>query len=316
VRILAIDGGGIRGLIPARTLAHLEAATGRAIPELFDLVAGTSTGGILACALTAPARDDPGRPRHRAADLPGLYLTEGPAIFRRSLAWRLRSADGLLEEKHEARGLDAALERYLGDAMLSTTLAKVLVTTYDLTRREPFFFKSWRTAEEGREARLTDVARATSSAPTYFEPLLWHPPDGSAPRSLVDGGVFATNPAMCAWAEAERLAGDERHVVLSLGTGALTEPIAHERAAGWGLAQWIRPLIDVVFDGVADTVGYQLEHLVDDDRRLRLQPDLPRDVGLDDASPDALALLDEVAAAQLRDHGAALERFAERHLVR
>ncbi|PTL56582.1 patatin [Paraconexibacter algicola] len=315
VRILAIDGGGIRGLVPARALARLEAVTGRPVADLFDLVAGTSTGGILACALTARAAD--GGPRHAAAVLPELYLTEGPRIFRRSLGRRLGSLDGLIDERHDAAGLEDALERYLGGgALLSQARPRLLVTTYDLEAREPFLFKSWRTAEEGREARLTDVARATAAAPTYFEPLAWRSPDGGPARSLVDGGVFATNPALCAYAEAERLAPGEPHVVLSLGTGSAQRPIRHEDARGWGLARWIRPVIDIVFDGVADTVEYQLEHLLGE-RQLRLQLDLPRDVALDDASPAALATLDAVAQDLLDGPaGRALEAFAAARLVR
>lgn len=315
MRILAIDGGGIRGLIPARVLEQLEASTGRPVADLFDLVAGTSTGGILACALTARGAD--GGPRHRAGVLPELYLTEGPGIFRRSLGRRLTSLDGLIDERHDAAGLERVLDRYLGGgALLSQASPKLLVTTYDLHAREPFLFKSWRTAEEGREALLTDVARSTAAAPTYFEPLEWRSPDGGPTRSLVDGGVFATNPALCAYAEAQRLAPDEDHVVLSLGTGRLQEPIRHEDARDWGLARWIRPVIDIVFDGVADTVEYQLEHLAGD-RQLRLQTLLPRDVALDDASPPALAVLDDVASGILAGPlGRRLAAFAQDHLVR
>jgi len=314
VRVLAIDGGGIRGLIPARVLEQLEASLERPVAELFDLVAGTSTGGILACTLTARGAD--GAPRHEAGALPELYLTEGPGIFRRSLGRRLGSLDGLIDERHDAQGLERALDRYLGGgALLSRASPKLLVTTYDLQARELFLFKSWRTAEEGREALLTDVARATAAAPTYFEPLLWRSPDGGPQRSLVDGGVFATNPALCAYAEAERLAPGEDHVVLSLGTGRLQEPIRHEDARGWGLARWIRPVIDVVFDGVADTVEYQLAHLLGD-RQLRLQTLLPRDVALDDASPAALATLEDVASGLLAGpQGRRLEAFAREHLV-
>src|SRR5215212_8478492 len=91
VRILAIDGGGIRGLIPAVVLADLERRTGRRIAELFDLIAGTSTGGILACGLTRPAPDGTGGPAFSAADLIGLYESEGPEIFHRSLLKRIES---------------------------------------------------------------------------------------------------------------------------------------------------------------------------------------------------------------------------------
>jgi predicted acylesterase/phospholipase RssA len=184
MRVLSIDGGGIRGIIPALVLAEVESRTGRRAAELFDLVAGTSTGGILACALT---RADP----QSAAELVELYRTEGPKIFRRSLGQRVRSAGGLLEEKHDDAALDDALSRYLGSRRLSDATTRVLVTAYDLQGRQPYFFKSWR---EDRDGPLRVVARATAAAPTYFEPVEY------GGRSLIDGGVFATNPAMCAYA--------------------------------------------------------------------------------------------------------------------
>ena len=295
MRVLSIDGGGIRGIIPALVLADLEARTGRRVAELFDLVAGTSTGGILACALTKPQPQS-------AAELVELYRTEGPRIFRRSLAQRIRSAEGLVEEKHDDAALEDALTRYLGSGRLSDATTRVLVTAYDLQAREPHIFKSWRA---DRDAPLRLVARATAAAPTYFEPVL----DG--PRSLIDGGVFATNPAMCAYAEAVVLEGAPPRFVLSLGTGSQTRAILHEDAAGWGLVQWVRPVIDVVFDGVSDTVEYQLQHLMPPGSVVRLQTQLDRaSDALDDASPQNLALLEEQARALVARSGAALDAAA------
>ncbi|MBA2349835.1 MAG: patatin-like phospholipase family protein [Solirubrobacterales bacterium] len=290
MRVLSIDGGGIRGIIPALVLTEIEARTGRQVHELFDLVAGTSTGGVLACALTRPGAAP-------ARELVELYRTEGPRIFHRSAAHRLRSADGLLEEKYDDRALVDALDRYLGDGLLSEATTRTLVTAYDLEARAPHFFKSWRHDLDGPRPQ---VARATAAAPTYFEPLRL------GAMSLVDGGVFATNPAMCAYAESVRLHGLPPSFVLSLGTGSQMRPIHHEQAASWGLVQWVRPVIDVVFDGVSDTVSYQLERLMPDDRVVRLQTDLDlASDALDDASPRNLGLL-ELQARRLieRESGA------------
>lgn len=292
MRVLSIDGGGIRGIIPALVLTEVEQRTGRRIAELFDLVAGTSTGGILACALTRPGAAP-------AAELVELYRTEGPKIFRRSLAQRVRSADGLLEEKHDDGALEDALARYLGAGRLSQATTKVLVTAYDLQAREPHFFKSWRAELDGP---LRIVARATSAAPTYFEPL------EVGPRSLIDGGVFATNPAMCAYAEVVRLQGAPPRFVLSLGTGSQMRPILQRDAASWGLVQWVRPVIDVVFDGVSDTVEYQLDQLMDAGSVVRLQTMLDRaSDALDDASARNLELLEEQARELIAREDAAID---------
>jgi patatin-like phospholipase/acyl hydrolase len=297
VRLLCIDGGGIRGIIPALVLAELERRTGRRIADMFDLVAGTSTGGILACALTVP---DP-KP---AAELVELYRTQGPRIFRRSLWQRVSSADGLLEEKHDDAELERALRDELRDVRLSEATTRVLVTAYDLVARKPYFFKSWR---REREAPMVDVARATSAAPTYFEP---HPLGG---RSLIDGGVFATNPAMCAYAEAQRLAPGEACFIVSLGTGEQTRSIAHDDAAGWGLVEWVRPVIDVVFDGVADAVDYQLRHLCQAGDYVRLQTVLDRaSDALDDASARNIELLSDQARDLIAERDDDLAAIARR----
>ncbi len=293
MRILSIDGGGIRGLIPAVVLAEVERRTGRRVAELFDLVAGTSTGGILACALTAPSAEDPSRPRFTAAELSALYEEEGPRIFSRSLLKRIFSVEGFIDERYEADGLDAALERYLGDVRLSDALTQVFITAYDLQERTPFFFRSSRARTDpgGHDFTMAAAARATSAAPTYFEPVEVRAPDGSA-YPLIDGGVFAINPAMCAYAEVLRDPATEVELVASLGTGALIRPIPLAKARWWGQLQWARPLLDAVFDGVADTVDFQLSTLLRDGGYVRLQTalDLASD-DLDDASRENLAKL-------------------------
>ena len=310
--ILSIDGGGIRGLIPALVLAEIEERAGRPSAELFDLVAGTSTGGIIAAAVAAPGPE--GGAPHSARDLVALYRDEGPGIFSRSLGRRITSGLGLLEEKYDDDALVAALRRYLGEARISGALTRVLLTAYELETRAPYFVKSWRTVEEPeRDIRLWEAARATAAAPTYFEPALIEPPGGGAKLSLVDGGVFATNPAMCAYAEAARLnvEGDVR--IVSLGTGSLADPIHHDDAAGWGLAEWVRPVIDVVFDGVADTVDYQLDHLLGPQRYHRFQARLTNGASdaLDDAGERNLGLLQDAAREVIERHAADLDRVAE-----
>src|SRR3954462_8620011 len=139
MRVLSIDGGGIRGLIPAIVLADLERRTGRRIAELFDLIAGTSTGGILACALTRPASDGSGGPAFSAADLIGLYESEGPEIFHRSLVKRITSVDGYADERYDDGGLNAALGRFLDGTKLSEAVTDLFITAYEIERRQAFF---------------------------------------------------------------------------------------------------------------------------------------------------------------------------------
>jgi len=281
MRVLSIDGGGIRGLIPALVLTELERRSGRHIFELFDLIAGTSTGGILACALCAP---DP----LPAEALVSLYEDEGPAIFDRDVFQRIRSGEGLLDEKYDSGKLDRALERFLGDKRLSDARPDLIVPAYNMTEPGAYFFKTRKAREDpdNEDFPLSVVARATSAAPTYFEPL---EVNGAA---LVDGGVFAVNPAMSAFAEVMRFQPTAEVLLLSLGTGERTRKRSFDEVKDWGLAEWAKPILDVVFDGTSDAVDYQLRHALEDGRywRLQVELDMASD-DLDDAGENNLKLL-------------------------
>jgi predicted acylesterase/phospholipase RssA len=323
-RILSIDGGGIRGIIPAMVLAALEERTGRPASDLFDLVAGTSTGGILALALVRPGPD--GTPAHPASELVDLYLDDGPAIFRKPVGGLLGTIRNLFSERYGSKGIDEALERRFGDTMLGQAVKPVMVTSYDIERREPYFFKSHRVEAASRAGRgpkgdiaMRHAARATSAAPTYFEPARFDVHGRS--RALVDGGVFANNPAACALVEAfcEFDADPDETLVLSLGTGEFTEPLPYREVKGWGLAKWARPLLGVVFDGVSDTVNYQIQSILpprqDDQRYLRIQTELPKGHDeMDDASQANMAALREIGERLAAEHAADLDAMAARLL--
>jgi patatin-like phospholipase/acyl hydrolase len=312
VRILAIDGGGIRGLIPAVVLADLERRTGRRTAELFDLIAGTSTGGILACGLTRPGDD--GAPAFSAADLIGLYESEGPEIFHRSLIKRITSVDGYADERYDDVGLNAALLRYLDGTRLSQAVTDLFITAYEIERRQAFFFRSSRARKDPTyDFTFVDAARATSAAPTYFEPVRVSDVAGASSYALIDGGVFALNPAMCAYAElAATGRRDEIDLVVSLGTGSHTRRLPFEDVRGWGQIEWARPLIDVVFDGLAQTVDFELGQLVGPERYVRFQTDLTEaSDDLDDAGDRNLEALRREGNRLVEERAEDLERVAK-----
>jgi uncharacterized protein len=317
-RILAIDGGGIRGVIPATLLTEIERRTGRPVAELFDLVGGTSTGGILALGLTKPGPD--GTPAYPARALLELYETQGRTIFSRDPWHRITALGNLLEEKWPARGIERVLDRYFGDTRVSEALTEVLVTSYDIERRGPYFFKRSKAREEPaeRDWPMRLAARATSAAPTYFEPAKLESAGLTESVALIDGGVFANNPAMCAYAEAVTLWPDETEfLVLSLGTGELVRPIPYEQAKSWGLARWAQPILGVVFDGVSDTVDYQLQQLCNDarasvDAYTRLQVTLTEgNDDMDDASRTNVAALKRLAGRLIEEKDGELDRLCE-----
>ena len=309
MKVLSIDGGGIRGLIPALVLAEIERRTGRPTAELFDLIAGTSTGGILACGLTRPGPD--GRPMHSAEELAELYRTEGPKIFDRSLLKRLASAEGLVDERYDDGALNRALATYLGDARLRDALTDVLITAYDIHGRFAFFFRSSRarTSDE-HDFSMAEAARATSAAPSYFEPVEVTDAAGARTYPLIDGGVFAVNPAMCAYADVVG-SGADVGVIAALGTGAQTRTYEFEDVQGWGGLEWVRPLIDIVFDGVADTTDFQAATL-SRGRYRRLQAELRyASDALDDASQANLRRLEGDAERLIAERSQEIEALCE-----
>lgn len=315
--VLSIDGGGIRGIIPALILAELERRSGKPTCELFQLLAGTSTGGILALALARP--DDDGRPAFTAQDLVALYEEDGPDIFSRPIWHRVWALGNILEEKYPSAGIERALEDRFGDTRVADAITPVLVTAYDIEQRRPFFFKSNdATNDPSKNYLMRDAAHATSAAPTYFEPARIAASDEYEPICLVDGGVFSNNPAACALVEAlsDFQAPPSEIAVLSLGTGELTRPIPFEDAKDWGLAMWAQPILSVVFDGVSDTVSYQIDKVIKafsgPDRYLRMQTELV--VGnddMDDASRTNIEALKGVAERMIDRHSDELDAWAE-----
>jgi patatin-like phospholipase/acyl hydrolase len=260
-KILAIDGGGIRGIIPAAILTAIEQKTGKHIAETFDMIAGTSTGGILALALAKPGPD--GKPEYRAADLADMYFRDGSTIFPQSIWRKIHTGDYTLDEKYPSDGIETVLQRYFGQTQLKESLVNLLVMSYEIESRMPWLFRSDRAKRNPNfDFPMWQVARATSAAPTYFEPERIDKLNGEGYWALVDGGTYANNPSMCAYAEARRLIPNCDVLIVSLGTGELTRPINYQVAKHWGLIGWAKPVLDVVFDGVSKTTDYQLHQLL------------------------------------------------------
>jgi predicted acylesterase/phospholipase RssA len=303
-RVLALDGGGIRGMIPAQVLKEIETHMGRAISEMFDLIAGTSTGGILALGLTKP--DEQGKPAFTAGDMCDLYLNEGTTIFPHSIFQEVRTLHGLADARYPAEPIERILAQRFGDTMLSRALTEVVIPSYDLSAPAPYFFKREYALNETEDwdTRMALVARATSAAPTYFDPAIVPSPDGHGQHALVDGGTFANNPTLCGYADALRLKEENpRVVVVSIGTGLPPQtpgsgpiPIEAGKAGDFGLVKWARPILEVVLDGVPKAVEYQMGVIHEANPEglgyYRLQSDLPTaSHALDDASPENCAKL-------------------------
>ncbi|MBX7223997.1 MAG: patatin-like phospholipase family protein [Blastocatellia bacterium] len=275
--ILAIDGGGIRGIIPATVLVRLEKLLGEELgdPELklgeyFDLVSGTSTGGVISCLMVTPDPARPGRAKYSVQDALNLYLANGAAIFNKHNLHTVLSLDGYRDERYPAGPIEAVFQKYFGDAQLKDLIRPTLIPAFETKEYRPFFFTQHDANRPEYNFLVRTVTRSTTAAPTYFEmaqaPDMAHPP---TIHPMVDGGVFANNPAMCAYVEAyaqKWIASPADCILLSVGTGITTqgvnnEGISYDEAKSWGNIAWTGPLIDILYEGASQTIDYQLAHL-------------------------------------------------------
>lgn len=236
-KILSIDGGGIKGVFPAAFLAKLEEDLPEPIGSYFDLIVGTSTGGIIALALGAG---------YRAGEILEFYEKYGPGIFANNgLAAR---AKHLLTRKHSADGLKAALLAQFGDRKLGDSLTRLVIPSQNLETGKVYIFKTahHERFQEDRKCAMVDVALATSAAPTY---LPTHKlPGGTA---LIDGGIWANDPAGVAAVEAVGILGWNPRDVHMLSLSCTASP-GKLNGGGWlaaGKLSWAAKLLDVVSAG-------------------------------------------------------------------
>ncbi|MFQ5583557.1 MAG: patatin-like phospholipase family protein, partial [Calditrichia bacterium] len=286
-----------------------------------DLIAGTSTGGILSCIFLCPEKKStPPRPRFTASEAVDLYLQRGDRIFDISLWQRIKSAGGLLDEKYSAAELEKALREYLDNLKLSDLLKPCLITAYDIQRRQAKFFTAHDAkTEKGEDFYLRQVARATSAAPTYFETARVKSFTKTV-YPLVDGGVFANNPTLCAYAEARhKLPGNPKAVdmaILSIGTSYIKKAYDYNQAKDWGMVEWLKPILDIMMSGVSETVDYQLQQIFDavgkPEQYLRINGKLKyANSEMDDVSRENLDALVKDGRAIAKNFDKELDAFVE-----
>ncbi|MBP8128815.1 MAG: patatin-like phospholipase family protein [Candidatus Hydrogenedentes bacterium] len=332
IRILAIDGGGIRGLLSGSLLTGLEqrlcAASGRPdarLPDFFDFFAGTSTGGILALLLLTPDPEHAGRARYSAEEVVRIYEECGATVFRSTLWRKLRSGGGFLHKKFDATGLEAAFAHHFGDTRLQDLLRPCLITAYDVERGKAHFFTQHDARNRpGYDYLVRDVARATSAAPTFF-PVARIRNDRDEGLACIDGGVFANNPALCAFAEV-----CDKHprttprdmVIFSVSTGQAPMRLAYDTVKDWGIVRWAAPLAEIMVSGASDTVDYQLRRFFDagrcEDHYLRINPVLPEGQlprpYIDDASPENVEALKNMGREIAKTHATHIDGLIEKLL--
>lgn len=304
IKVLTIDGGGIRGIIPAIILDELQKRLSQDLWQAFDLMAGTSTGGIIA--LGIGTRCNNGRP-YLPNELVDLYVQNGPLIFKKDFVTPERE---LILPKYSPDSLETVLSTFFGTTEFQTALTPLLISSYDLQGQLPFFFKSHRiAADPSYNWKLMEIARATSAAPTFFPPL--HLAKGNKDYALVDGGVFVNNPAMAAYAEARSLyPGAAQTTIVSVGTGDRQDQITYASAKEWGLLGWAKEIVPVLMDSVSEAVDYELNALPGCTYyRLQVPHLQEASSDIDNVTPENLANLQTVARDYILSASGVLDRI-------
>lgn len=271
-QILSLDGGGIRGVFSAAILAAIEEDLNIRLTDHFDLIAGTSTGGIIAIGLGLGLRP---------ADILGFYLEQGPHIFSNPL--RLRSALWWFWRKYRADALETGLRATFGDRAFGESTKRLVVPSYDVGNDDVYIFRTAHDQRLRRDYRVPawKVALATSAAPTYFPACR-----AVDQLRLIDGGVWANNPAMVAIIEAVgtlRVPLD-RIRLMSVGTydAVVRRPRVLDRA---GALLWASSATDVLLRSGSIAVNNQAKFLLGKQNVLRIDPRVPAaDVSIDRVS--------------------------------
>jgi len=296
-KILSCAGGGIRGAATAEFLRLLEADLGQPLVNVFDLFAGTSTGAIVSLGIGGAGLS--------AASMAELYNPENATVIMPianpsdSLVKRLWYQ--VLNPKFDGTGKRKKLDEFFKNLKMSESRKEVLAVTYDVEKKHVAVLKKSNAAN----LSLVEVVDASSAAPTYFPAVQIS--DG---RWLVDGGVCAGNPAMCAYAEAKRLWPSEDVKILSVGTGTRDKKVNGAETKGYGYLGWALSY-DLISTLMDETVtDYLCQYVVGEGRYLNVDSDLGKaNDAMDDVQPENIRALKELGGAWYQQFGERAIKF-------
>lgn len=321
-KVLSIDGGGIRGLATAVILQAIE----RSLPnpegvdleqtnilrDKFDVIAGTSTGSILAAGIAT------GRP---ISEIIELYISQGPTIFKpryQVITDRVFRTvrQGLSAPLHRDTGLGEVLEKVFTQngkvIKLGDVEKPLLIQSYDATNHEPVVFKSRSSEPSVKNKPLWEVVKCSCSAPGYFpghklkRPSMRREEGKNEDAAMVDGGVFANNPSLCGIVEimANSKTPASQIVCVSVGSGeGIAESISQTKSGQMGFAEWGRPLLGIFMGGASRHVHNLTNRLLTDSRYCRFEFISNKSLSLDDASSRYLKQLQDIANEYIEGRG-------------
>ena len=246
IKILSIDGGGIRGYIPALILEKLsalldyESGSGDLF-SVFDIITGTSSGYLTAMGIASPDKKKGNegytdKPRYSMPEIVNIYETCRTDIFPERTLEHLGVIKQAFHVKYNSLGLEKVLEGIFRERIMKDSLTNVLIASFDILSNKPVIISN------DDDFYMKDVARGSSAAPTFFEPALIESISKEKKYCLIDGAMAANNPAMFAYTKARvKFPKAERFIILSLGTGQSKEHYSYEQIKNWGFVEWMLP---------------------------------------------------------------------------
>lgn len=273
-RILSIDGGGLKGIIPLQVIKEIEKITNQPIHKTFDLIAGTSTGGLLTCALLLKDEDsiEANKRKYTLEDIEKLYIEKGKDIFPRYtfLKWLFIHTRKWIRPMYFTKKYNIILNEYFNEHRITSCLKPIFITSYDIHRNLPLTFTTRSaTSLDEKNPKIIDICRATSAAPTYFPTYKFNYNKENV--ICIDGGLIMNNPTIGAFVEVlgnpsyKHYQIDSNHLeikdiaILSLGTGISSKQYSSLSSQNWGRFQWIKKVIEIAIGAPVNVVHDQIE---------------------------------------------------------
>jgi patatin-like phospholipase/acyl hydrolase len=303
-KILSLDGGGIRGIIPGQILVSLEKKLqlktknpDARIGHYFDMIAGTSTGAILAAAYICPGYNT--EFKFSAQEAVDLYLKNGSDIFTVNVTRKITTLWSFIDEKFSAKALEQVLYDSFGDTKLSELSKPTCIISYEINKRKPIIFAQHHAVIKNEDFLVRDLLRSSVAAPTFFEAVRIRSVGmNSKILDLIDGGVVANNPTLCAYSEAlkfDGVTGLKDMMILSLGTGRELKPYSYFQVKNWGIFRWTKPSLDIALEGGPQMTEYHMNKIastISNSKYFRIQPSLYNaDTKMDNASQNNIEKL-------------------------
>lgn len=339
VRVLSIDGGGVRGIIPATVLAYLEnkliERTGNSktrISNFLDFAAGTSTGSIISALAITPTEE--GKPPMKMEDVVKLYFELAAVVFKKDWKRNLKTLWGLLGPRYSSKPIDDILLNKLDHWRLSELVLPCAFTGYDTAKRRPIIYTNSDDKEKYGNYFIKDVVRGSTAIPSAFSPANFR--DGVDVNTIIDGGVFANNPSLVAYIEmlktkeiSEKFVKSKEGaqvnqlnptnvIILSFGTGRGTlTTYPNDKIKNWGMIKWFGPVLNILLQGMGDVTAYEVNKLFEvwdaNENYIRINPDIKiGSANGQDASAANMRHLHQDALNYISDNKEFLDNLAER----